>query len=240
MKVDMKTFKPIFILFFFAISLSSQAATSFVMKLVSETNTRTVIQDRGGDDLVKPASTMKLFTSWIALIEGVRTDTYLSQMLRMSDNAMADSTVRKLGGVVALTDSLSRDGVPVTAENFRAVDGSGLSKSNRATCNLEIDLLEHIYDSAEFERYKNLLAQPGKEGTLDKRLLAYKGKIFAKTGTLKTTSALAGYALTSKGTVFFCIISEGFTGTWVQERAKIDALLARNILAVESARTRYP
>jgi D-alanyl-D-alanine carboxypeptidase len=236
----MKSFRSTFILCSLLLALPSVAATSFVMKLIDKTGARTVIQNQRGDVLVKPASTMKLFTAWAALNQGVRTDSYISEMLRMSNNAMADATTVKLGGVAGLTDILSRDGVPVTAESFKAVDGSGLSKSNRSTCNIQIDLLEHIYDSPEYDRYRLLLARPGGVGTLDVRLLSQKGKIFAKTGTLKTTSALTGYAITSKGTALFCIISEGFTGTWAQERARIDALLVRNLLAVEALRPKTP
>lgn len=225
----MNLYRSLFGVFFVFGSLSLSARTHISMKLISPENERTVVQELNAHVLARPASTMKLFTAWIAMNEGSKTDAYLSQMLRLSDNAMANVTLAKIGGASELSSLLSRDGVQISEENFKAVDGSGLSKSNRVTCDLQVQLLEHIYDSPEYERFRNLLARPGREGTLDKRLLNFRSSVYAKTGTLKKTSALSGYAETQKGTLLFCIISEDFAGTWTQERARIDGLLTQKI-----------
>lgn len=209
--------------------------TSIVFKLINPQGERSVLQTRNGDLLVKPASTMKLFTGWMALMRGTQTDEYLGEMLRMSDNAKAEETLRAMGGTRALTTFLTEEGLNVNARTFQAVDGSGLSKANRASCNFEISLLEHIHASSEYERYRALLAQPGVAGTLEKRLLPWAGKLFAKTGTLRLTIALTGFAETSKGTVLFCVIAENFSNTWDQQRARIDSLVSAKLLELERA-----
>lgn len=201
-------------------------------------NARTILTNSGGALPVIPASTLKMFTAWAAFVEGKRTDTYLAKMLQNSDNTMANNTTVRLGGVEGIRDTLLRDGVLLNETNYVTVDGSGLSKSNQVSCDAEIDLLEHIYDSSEYMRFRNLLAQPGhpgtdQKGTLLTRLLNYRGKIFAKTGTLRKTIALSGYAETKTGTLLFCLNSQDFTGTWDQERAIIDRALSTQLEALK-------
>jgi len=210
--------------------------TSSVFKLVTPQGEALTLVSQNGALLVRPASTMKLFTSWMALKQGVRTDEYLSEMLHTSNNAMAESTLRLLGGAKAMRNFLrDEEGLPVEGA-LKIVDGSGLSKANWVTCDFEVGFLDHVRQSAEFERYLSLLATPGAVGTLDDRLLELQGRLFGKTGTLRTTIALSGVVLSEKGTVLFCVISENFRATWPQERARIDALVLEQIHALESSR----
>ena len=73
--------------------------------------------------------------------------------------------------------------------------------------------------------FKNLMAQPGKPGTLEKRLLNHQGKVFAKTGTLIGTIALSGFYELQNGVALFSINSNNFKTTWEQERKRIDGIL---------------
>jgi D-alanyl-D-alanine carboxypeptidase len=178
--------------------------------------------------LVKPASTMKIFTGWWAFKMKNRTDSYLYQMLRRSDNNMAEATAQRLGGVLTMQDWYIEQGLPLDETNFIAADGSGLSYDNRATCEIEIKLLRMIKKDASYSRFKRLLAQPGKDGTLKTRLTGYTGKLFAKTGTLNRTASLSGFLETSKGTVVFCVLSDYLNISLTSARKKIDAMVKKN------------
>ena len=74
-------------------------------------------------------------------------------------------------------------------------DGSGLSEENRVTCALLASLLEA--DGSEGVIAAGL-ARPGEPGTLDDKLLAQdlRGRVRAKTGTLRPVTALSGWLRT--------------------------------------------
>lgn len=208
--------------------------TSIVFKLATPQGEVVSIKEDNGPLQVRPASTMKLFTGWMALQNGARPDEYLSDMLHRSDNAKAEATLKRMGGARAMENFYRDLGLNVK-DQFKVVDGSGLSKSNRTTCNLQIELLDHIRQTPDFERFRSMLASPGEEGTLDDRLLELRGKLFGKTGTLRTTIALSGFIESSKGTVMFCVISEFFSNSWPNERARIDRIVLDQLAQIESA-----
>ncbi len=208
---------------------------------------------------IKPASTLKLFTGYLAFLnknydvidlkekslydykEGETSPKNkshtLSNMMAFSDNEMADEALI----------SLAYEPVPsVTVENkqilinagllvmnskyfeifknntdfllFRAVNGSGLNLTdidtglqlNQVTAQLETTLLETIYRSTNYNSYKKLLAEPSKKSTLEKRLVDINkvSPIYAKTGTLDRTIALAGFAETKNGVLIYSIIAD--------------------------------
>jgi D-alanyl-D-alanine carboxypeptidase/D-alanyl-D-alanine-endopeptidase (penicillin-binding protein 4) len=113
----------------------------------------------------------------------------------------------------------------ITDKSFVVYDGSGLDKNNRTTCELQVSLLEKIYDDKFYNIFKSFMAQPGKPGTLEKRLLNHKGKVYAKTGTLNGTIALTGFYELKNGVALFAINSNNFKTTWEQERKRIDGIL---------------
>lgn len=177
--------------------------------------------------LLKPASTMKLFTSWWAFQKSNRSDAYLSKMLHESVNQMADSTQQRMGGVLGMEDYYRDHGLELNDENFHGADGSGLSYDNLTTCQVEMDLLKMIKANKNYTRYKKLLAQPKQVGTLKTRLTVLAGRLFAKTGTLDRTASLSGFLETKKGTVIFCIMSDYLNGSIENARKKIDAMVLK-------------
>lgn len=222
------------VLLFSALSWAQNPYTSVLVKYYDQSESPKIIADRLSTTSVRSASTHKLFVAWKALYDGLFDQDQIGEMLKMSNNQMAQEIYTKFGGAVALRKFLTTTiGLPVTRTNFSVVDGSGLSHSNKSTCDLQIKLLENIYESALYDTYKNLLAQPAQRGTLESRLGEYEGSLFAKTGTLAKTSALTGFVEMPKGTVMFCIISENFNRTWPQERARIDDLLRSYLKEVE-------
>lgn len=209
-------------------SVTPNEIWTYQFELVKKDNTTKVISKQNENTLVKPASTMKLFTGYMAYKKGVRTDAYLYQMLRQSVNNMAEATVQKMGGVYAMEDWFKAKGLNLNESNFTAADGSGLSYDNKATCAIEIKLLKMIKADATYSRFKKLLAQPGKDGTIQKRLTGLKGLVFAKTGTLAKTASLTGFVETPKGTMLFCVMSDYLKGSVNNARNKIDAMVIKN------------
>ena len=210
------------------IELAQLETWAYLFELINPDGTTKIISHANENILLKPASTMKIFTGWWAFKEKNQTDDYLYQMLRQSVNEMADATSQGMGGVLTMAEWYRDLGLNLTEENFKPADGSGLSYDNKANCQVEIDLLKKIRNDEEYERFKNLLAQPKKDGTLQDRLTIYAGKLFAKTGTLNATAALAGFLETPKGTMVFCILSDYLKIKVVSARKKIDNMVKVN------------
>jgi D-alanyl-D-alanine carboxypeptidase len=184
-----------------------------------------VLSEANRSVLVKPASTMKLFTSWFAYKKSYRDSVYLSKMLKESVNEMADATLKEMGGPSVLKNFYADQGLILNKTNFIQVDGSGLSYDNKTSCATEMELLKLIYRDPSFQEYKTFLARPGEEGTLKTRLLPLQGRVFAKTGTLNRTASLSGFVETKSGTMIFCILTDYLPAASRNYRPKIDAMV---------------
>jgi D-alanyl-D-alanine carboxypeptidase len=206
---------------------SAPETWSYVFELVNPDGTISSLTSQNNTVLLKPASTMKIFSAWWAFEKNFRSDAYLSQMLKQSVNAMADETVQNMGGVLALTDYYRDLGLIINDETFRAADGSGLSYENKTTCETEVALLKLIKANKNYERFKQFLARPKQTGTLQNRLSALAGKLFAKTGTLNRTASLAGFVETKRGTMIFCILSDYLSIPVAEARVKIDGMVTK-------------
>ena len=69
---------------------------------------------------------------------------------------------------------------------------------------------KRIQHQKSFKFFYNTLPIAGKTGTLTNRLLGdLKGKVYAKTGTAATVSALAGYLVTDNKNYAFAILING-------------------------------
>lgn len=201
---------------------------SYHFELITPKGERKLLSQQATKVMLKPASTLKTFTGWWAFKLKNRSDTFLSGMLRRSDNNMAEAIAQSLGGVLTMKDWYIDRGLPLDETNFIAADGSGLSYDNRSNCDIQVQLLRMIKKDATYGRFKKLLAQPGKDGTLKTRLTAYSGRLFAKTGTLKKTASLSGFLETPKGTVVFCVLSDYLNISLTSARKKIDAMVKKN------------
>ena len=122
-------------------------------------------------------------------------------------------------------------------ESVALVDGCGLSPEDCATPQAVAAMLEVIYRSKMQDAFFGALATNGEpETTLKKRLAddpAIRGRIHAKTGTIKANgaSALSGYAQATDGEVYaFSILVNGFRpgglgAAWAVEDAVCYALV---------------
>jgi D-alanyl-D-alanine carboxypeptidase len=184
-----------------------------------------IISKANADMLLKPASTLKLFTGWWSFKEKTRTPLYLGQMLKKSDNQMAEETLQDMGGVLSMQDWFVNKGLALDPVNFVAVDGSGLSYDNQSSCKIQIELLRKIKKDPTHKKFQQLLAQPRVTSTLETRLTQFAGRLFAKTGTLRHTAALTGFIETRKGTLMFCVLADYLRTSLPSARQKIDKLV---------------
>ena len=206
-----------------------QGTWVYAFELMLPDGTSQILSESNRNVLVKPASTMKLFTGWFAFKKGFRTNNYIGQLLKQSVNSMADATLKAMGGTKALKVFYANEGLKLNSTNFVQADGSGLSYNNKTNCSSQIELLKLMYRDPSYETYKTLMAQPGEEGTLKGRLAELQGALFAKTGTLKRTASLSGIVETKSGTVLFCVLTDYLPAPSRNYRPKIDAMVLGNV-----------
>ena len=123
-----------------------------------------------------------------------------------SDNFYAETLLKDLalkfgatrlgttsGGLTVMRAKLTELGVKA-----KVVDGSGLSRANKASPREIVDLLREMRSNTT---YRASLAIPGRVGTLAGRMRGTpaQGRCQAKTGTLRGVSALSGYCLATNG-----------------------------------------
>lgn len=125
----------------------------------------------------------------------------VGQMLRESDNVTAELLVKELGhrfggagstaaGLQVIRDTLTGAGLPTT--QLAAVDGSGLDRSDRATCSL---LMAALTSSGAAGAVATGFPVAGLSGTLRMRFVGHPaaGRLRAKTGSLTEVAGLTGF-----------------------------------------------
>lgn len=153
--------------------------------------------------------------------------TMVKRMLKKSDNLIADSLLKKLGGVYFSTQGSWENGVKaihsilgektgIDFQNIIMVDGSGLSRDNQVTPEDFVKLLSFAYNKMPNNSlFYDALPRSGIDGTLRFRLAGpVVDRVHAKTGTMEGTSALAGYIRTAndKKLAFAILVNEAIPG----------------------------
>jgi D-alanyl-D-alanine carboxypeptidase/D-alanyl-D-alanine-endopeptidase (penicillin-binding protein 4) len=140
----------------------------------------------------------------------------LTDLLRYSDNTSAELLTKELdvatggrgstdGGTQAVRSHLVELGVDDSGAVL--VDGSGLDVGNRLSCGQLTGVLDGVPAESVL---RTGLSVSGEIGTLRQRMVGSlaEGRVHAKTGTLNTSYALAGYVDTLPGSVLtFAIIA---------------------------------
>jgi D-alanyl-D-alanine carboxypeptidase/D-alanyl-D-alanine-endopeptidase (penicillin-binding protein 4) len=105
-------------------------------------------------------------------------------------------------------------GLGLDKSQFYIDDGSGLSRQNELTAYTITTVLSSIYKSKNWQLYKGTLAVGGVDGTIEKHFKEekYKGKIFAKTGSITGVKSLSGLCVTDQGDYIFSILSNNING----------------------------
>ena len=164
----------------------------------------------------------------------------ISLVNKNSDNFLAEHVYKMVGayagghintGKVAtetVKNALSQCGIPVNGLCIN--DGSGLCRKNLFSAYVQTMLLEKAIKMKFGEAFKQTLSIAGVDGTLRKRMVGTyaENNLCAKTGTLRNTSALSGYASTKDGDqVVFSIINNGpNVSNYKQLENKIGAAIA--------------
>jgi len=172
-----------------------------------------------------PASTT------VASIDSPPLGDVVGVMLAESDNLAAELLVKELGsrfggtgtttaGLAVVKDALAPLGLG--ADGLASVDGSGLDRSDRLSCNALQATLAQGGESGDVGRN---LPVAGRNGTLSKRFVGTPaaGKVKAKTGSLKGVNALSGWTGTVDGRSlqFALIVNElpnDASGTGLEDR----------------------
>jgi D-alanyl-D-alanine carboxypeptidase/D-alanyl-D-alanine-endopeptidase (penicillin-binding protein 4) len=137
------------------------------------------------------------------LAEDIRTINKDSQNLHaellLRRTGLIDGTGSVADGQARVAAMFAAAGVPRTAFDFS--DGSGMSTYNRIAPRGMVTLLDWIARQPWGAAWRETLPVGGVDGTLARRFkgTALEGRIFAKTGSLNATNALAGYMLAKSG-----------------------------------------
>ncbi|SDO91680.1 D-alanyl-D-alanine carboxypeptidase / D-alanyl-D-alanine-endopeptidase (penicillin-binding protein 4) [Klenkia soli] len=166
----------------------------------------------------------------------------VEQALTASDNLLAETLARQValatGGEASFTGAAAAVTAAVGAAGFDTsgltlTDGSGLSGTDRVPARLLVDVLEAAADGTLPVAGALLSGLPiaGYTGTLadrgDADPATAPGTVRAKTGTLATTSALAGLVVTEDGRLLaFALLADGTPGNVVAAEAALDAVAA--------------
>ena len=139
----------------------------------------------------------------------------LARTGKKSQNLFAECLMKRLGyewarrqgvadprgtweaGRAAIEGFLARAGNG--AISARLVDGSGLSRSSRASADDFAAVLQYMYYHPQRQLFAESLAVAGKDGSLSKRMKNLSGTVYAKTGYLSGVRTLSGYAITPRG-----------------------------------------
>ena len=163
----------------------------------------------------------------IALKERLYKDVIIN-LNKSSDNLSAEMTLRAMAYEnygkfasakkgVKLIDSLITE-VGLNPENYRIVDGSGVSHYNLVSVELlnEILVYMNLYHPDLFELLYKSFPIAGVDGTLKHRMKEGSAfnNVHAKTGTLSGVSSLSGYLYDKKGDLIsFSINTQNFVGS---------------------------
>ncbi len=175
-------------------------------------------------------------------VESAPVERLVEQALTASDNLLAETLARQValatggeasftGAARAVTTAVAAAGVDATG--LALSDGSGLSDQDRVPARLLVDVLEAVADGSVPGAGGLLSGLPiaGYTGTLadrgDADAATAPGTVRAKTGTLATTSALAGLVTTADGRLLaFALLADGTTGDVAGAEAALDDVAA--------------
>lgn len=156
---------------------------------------------------------------------------------KFSQNLHAELLLRRIGlvagsgsiadGQAVVRRVMATAGVPRAGFDFS--DGSGMSTYNRVTPRGTVTLLRWIAAQPWGPAWRASLPVGGVDGTLARRFAGtiLDGKLFAKTGGLNATSALAGYMTAASGrTLTFAIYANDMPEGAGATRAMDAALVA--------------
>jgi len=157
----------------------------------------------------------------IAILRSPSLDRLVNLTDVYSNNFFAETLIKLLGarlggaGTTAAGASVVESFAASHGAIVQAVDGSGLTRSNRASPREVVDLLLGMQEEEAGEEFIQDLALTGQEGTVDGRMrgTAAYGRCRTKTGTISGVSNLSGYCFNRSGRVMAFSILMGSVGS---------------------------
>lgn len=175
--------------------------------------------------------------SWrerIAIIESPPLWQLLSVVLKPSQNLYAEMLFKGLSAEPAsyeASEEIERRFLTTEASiansDFRFVDGCGLSPDDLVTPRAIVTLLRWTNEPSRRAIWLMMLAHPGEDGTLRRRLLPFADRLHGKTGSINGVNALSGIIDGPHGTHrYFSLIINHNAGNSSEALKAIDAIVA--------------
>lgn len=170
----------------------------------------------------------------VRMIHSQPTDSLLRIMMHRSDNFFAEQTLLMISndwlGTMndrKIIDTLLNSDYKDLPQRPKWVDGSGLSRYNLVTPDDFVWILTKMKAQFPWRRIQGIFATGG-DGTLGSLYKNYKGKIYAKTGTLSNHVALSGFIITHKGKqLVFSVLVNAHQASAANIRKGIERFLTR-------------
>jgi len=155
--------------------------------------------------------------------QNLHAELMLREVARVTRGAgTRESGLQELGAWLA--------GIGIKNDEWRAEDGSGLSRNDQVSPRAVVRLLSTMAASKNGAAWLSLLPVGGEDGTLERRLCCVSDanaakQVRAKTGTLTRSVALSGYADSrTRGRLAFSILVNNFSASQAEVRAWVDKL----------------
>ena len=171
----------------------------------------------------------------LATVESAPVTTLVETMLLTSNNQHADLLLMELGreglgtgnfesGAFVIDSVLADLCAPVDG---MIDDGSGLSRDNYKSAGSFVETLATIHGTPEGDLLRSQLPVGGVSGTLSNRFGGlHVGRVQAKTGTIRTSRALTGWAEMSSGrdAIFSIIVNSRPTQVETEDRNSVPTI----------------
>ncbi|MDD3036479.1 D-alanyl-D-alanine carboxypeptidase/D-alanyl-D-alanine-endopeptidase [Bacteroides sp.] len=190
----------------------------FMHTFLERLQERGIIAPQSYDFTELPLGEVQQMACWETPVQDV-----LNQLMKESDNLNAEALLCRLGmqaakkKYVAANDGIEEIRLLIQQlgyepEDYKIVDGCGLSNYNYLSPALLVDFLKFAYSQTDvFRKLYKALPVAGIDGTLQNRMkgsVAYKN-VHAKTGSFTAINALAGYLKMKNGhEVAFAIMNQ--------------------------------
>lgn len=158
----------------------------------------------------------------IAAVEGHRLDVVMAEMLRRSDNVLADGLWRAAGAARGdgSWSGAARWGrellgqAGADTDGVVLADGSGLSRDARVAATHLAKLDAAMAAGEHADPWVELMGKAGDAGHLRRRLAGGDAHdaVRAKTGTLRDVRGLAGHVIGDEGRWHVAVLADGLTG----------------------------
>lgn len=160
----------------------------------------------------------------------------VASILRPSQNWIAEQLLKTLGAErmgrgswpagLAVERRYLVDEAGIDPAAFFLRDASGLSAQNLLTPGAVVRLLAHARGQPWGPAYRSAMAEPGRPGTLARRLSGLEDRVAAKTGTITHVNALSGYLVTDTGReLLFSVLTNASGQPSAGVRAAIDRIV---------------